>query len=217
MTIEEQLFALQDTRYRDFHKGLVPGMPDSYIIGVRMPALRLLAKEVDAERLLSTLPHRYYEENQLHAIVLSGIKDYGRCMAEVERFLPYVDNWAVCDGLRPKCFAKHTNELIPYIRRWMASEHEYTVRFGIGILEAFYLGKAFSREQLQWVAAIEREEYYIRMMQAWYFATALAKQWEDTVTIIPILPNWVCRKTIQKACERFRVDSDHKEYLKKLR
>ena len=217
MTIEEQLFALQDTRYRDFHKGLVPGMPDSYIIGVRMPALRLLAKEVDAERLLSTLPHRYYEENQLHAIVLSGIKDYGRCMAEVERFLPYVDNWAVCDGLRPKCFAKHTNELIPYIRRWMASEHEYTVRFGIGILEAFYLGKAFSREQLQWVAAIEREEYYIRMMQAWYFATALAKQWEDTVTIIPILPNWVRRKTIQKACESFRVDSDHKEYLKKLR
>jgi 3-methyladenine DNA glycosylase AlkD len=217
MTIEEQLFALQDTRYRDFHKGLVPGMPDSYIIGVRMPALRLLAKEVDAERLLSTLPHRYYEENQLHAIVLSGIKDYGRCMAEVERFLPYVDNWAVCDGLRPKCFAKHTNELLPYIRRWMASEHEYTVRFGIGILEAFYLGKAFSREQLQWVAAIEREEYYIRMMQAWYFATALAKQWEDTVTIIPILPNWVRRKTIQKACESFRVDSDHKEYLKKLR
>ena len=217
MTIEEQLFALQDTRYRDFHKGLVTGMPDSYIIGVRMPALRLLAKEVDAERLLSTLPHRYYEENQLHAIVLSGIKDYGRCMAEVERFLPYVDNWAVCDGLRPKCFAKHTNELIPYIRRWMASEHEYTVRFGIGILEAFYLGKAFSREQLQWVAAIEREEYYIRMMQAWYFATALAKQWEDTVTIIPILPNWVRRKTIQKACESFRVDSDHKEYLKKLR
>ena len=217
MTIEEQLFALQDTRYRDFHKGLVPGMPDSYIIGVRMPALRLLAKEVDAERLLSTLPHRYYEENQLHAIVLSGIKDYGRCMAEVERFLPYVDNWAVCDGLRPKCFAKHTNELLPYIRRWMASEHEYTVRFGIGILEAFYLGKAFSREQLQWVAAIEREEYYIRMMQAWYFATALAKQWEDTVTIVPTLPNWVRRKTIQKACESFRVDSDHKEYLKKLR
>ena len=217
MTIEEQLFALQDTRYRDFHKGLVPGMPDSYIIGVRMPALRLLANEVDAERLLSTLPHRYYEENQLHAIVLSGIKDYGRCMAEVERFLPYVDNWAVCDGLRPKCFAKHTNELLPYIRRWMASEHEYTVRFGIGILEAFYLGKAFSREQLQWVAAIEREEYYIRMMQAWYFATALAKQWEDTVTIVPTLPNWVRRKTIQKACESFRVDSDHKEYLKKLR
>ena len=217
MTIEEQLFALQDTRYRDFHKGLVPGMPDSYIIGVRMPALRLLAKEVDAERLLSTLPHRYYEENQLHAIVLSGIKDNGRCMAEVERFLPYVDNWAVCDGLRPKCFAKHTNELLPYIRRWMASEHEYTVRFGIGILEAFYLGKAFSREQLQWVAAIEREEYYIRMMQAWYFATALAKQWEDTVTIVPTLPNWVRRKTIQKACESFRVDSDHKEYLKKLR
>lgn len=217
MNIEEQLFALQDRRYREFHKGLVPGMPEDYIIGVRMPALRRLAKEVDKDELLSTLPHRYYEENQLHAIILSGMKDYSRCLAEVERFLPYVDNWATCDGLRPRCFAKHTGDLLPHIKGWLHAEHEYTVRFGIGILEAFFLDDAFERGQLQWVAAIRREEYYIRMMQAWYFATALAKQRDAALPIIPSLPEWVRRKAIQKACESFRVSDAHKTTLKKYR
>ncbi len=226
MNIEEQLFALQDRRYREFHKGLVPGMPEDYIIGVRMPALRRLAKEVDKDELLSTLPHRYYEENQLHAIILSGMKDYDRCLAEVERFLPYVDNWATCDGLRPRCFAqqargahhaKHTDELLPHVRRWLKSKHEYTVRFGIGMLEAYYLDEAFSKEHLQWVAAISREEYYIRMMQAWYFATALAKQWEAALPIIPTLPEWVRRKAIQKACESFRVSDEHKAIIRTLK
>ena len=214
MTIEERLFALQDARYRDFHKGLVPGMPDGYIIGVRMPDLRRLAKEIDAERLLNTLPHRYYEENQLHALVLSGMKDYERCLTEVERFLPYVNNWASCDGLRPRCFAKHTNKLLPHIKQWLKSKHEYTVRFAIGMLECFYLDEHFSPEQLQWVATLDREEYYIRMMQAWYFATALAKQWEATLPIVPTLPDWVRRKTIQKAHESFRVSNEHKKILK---
>ena len=214
MTIEERLFALQDTKYRDFHRNLVPGMPDDYIIGVRMPNLRQLAKEIDKEQLLATLPHRYYEENQLHAIVLSGMKDYDECLRQVERFLPFVNNWATCDGLRPRCFAKHTEELQPHIRRWIASEHEYTVRFGIGILEAFFLDKAFRKEHLQWVAAIKREEYYIRMMQAWYFATALAKQWDATLPVVETLPDWVRRKAIQKACESFRVSDDHKAILK---
>lgn len=217
MNIEEQLFALQDRRYREFHKGLVPGMPEDYIIGVRMPALRQLAKEVDKDELLSTLPHRYYEENQLHAIVLSGMKDYSRCLAEVERFLPYVNNWATCDGLRPHCFAKHTEELLPHIKRWLKTKHEYTVRFGIGVLEAFFLDKAFEPQHLQWVASIRREEYYIRMMQAWYFATALAKQWESTLPVIPTLPDWVRRKAIQKACESFRVSDEHKEILRNTR
>ena len=217
MNIEEQLFALQDRRYREFHKGLVPGMPEDYIIGVRMPALRRLAKEVDKDELLSTLPHRYYEENQLHAIVLSGMKDYSRCLAEVERFLPYVNNWATCDGLRPRCFAKHTEELLPHIKRWLKTKHEYTVRFGIGVLEAFFLDKAFEPQHLQWVASIRREEYYIRMMQAWYFATALAKQWESTLPVIPTLPDWVRRKAIQKACESFRVSDEHKEILRNTR
>lgn len=214
MTLEAQLFALQDTKYRDFHKGLVPGMPDDYIIGVRMPDLRKLAKEIDPTLILASLPHRYYEENQLHAIILSGMKDYKLCLEEIQRFLPFIDNWASCDVLRPRCFAKHTDELLPFVKRWLNAKHEYTVRFGIGILEAYYLDDAFSKEQLQWVATIDREEYYIRMMQAWYFATALAKQWEATLPIISNLPGWVRRKTIQKACESFRVSKEHKAILK---
>ncbi len=216
MSIEERLFALQDTKYREFHRRLVPTAAEGYIIGVRMPQLRALAKEVDAEPFLASLPHRYYEENQLHAILLSGVKDYDLCLHEVERFLPYVDNWATCDGLRPRCFAKHTDELLPFVQRWLASEHEYTVRFGIGVLESYFLDKAFRREQLQWVAAIGREEYYIKMMQAWYFATALAKQWEATLPLVPTLPEWVRCKTIQKACESFRVSEDHKWVLRGL-
>ena len=212
--IRKRLFELQDMKYRDFHRGLVPTADADYIIGVRMPLLRQLAKEIQPAPFLYELPHRYYEENQLHAILLSGMKDYDLCLREVERFLPYVDNWATCDGLRPRCFAKHTDELQPFVQRWLASEHEYTVRFGIGVLEAFFLGEAFRPEQLQWVAAIRREEYYIRMMQAWYFATALAKQWEATLPVISTLPDWVRRKTIQKACESFRVPQDHKSILR---
>ena len=212
--IRKRLFELQDMKYRDFHRGLVPTADADYIIGVRMPLLRQLAKQIEPAPFLYELPHRYYEENQLHAILLSGMKDYELCLREVERFLPYVDNWATCDGLRPRCFAKHTDELQPFVQRWLASEHEYTVRFGIGVLEAFFLGEVFRPEQLQWVAAIRREEYYIRMMQAWYFATALAKQWEATLPVISTLPDWVRRKTIQKACESFRVPQDHKSILR---
>ncbi|MCR5444592.1 MAG: DNA alkylation repair protein [Bacteroidales bacterium] len=214
INIEERLFELQDLRYRDFHSRLLPTAPEGYVIGVRMPQLRALAKEIAPEQLFETLPHRYYEENQLHAILLSAMKDYDFCLREVERFLPYVDNWATCDGLRPSCFARHTEELQPFIQRWMASEHEYTVRFSIGVLEAFFLDKAFHPDQLLWVAAVEREEYYIRMMQAWYFATALAKQWEATLPVVSALPDWVRRKAIQKACESFRVPQAHKDYLK---
>ena len=214
MNVQERLFELQDLKYRSFHRKLVPTVDEDYIIGVRMPLLRQLAKEIEPAPFLCELPHRYYEENQLHAIVLSGIKDYDMCLREVERFLPYVDNWATCDGLRPRCFAKHTGDVLTHVQRWMASEHEYTVRFGIGVLEAFYLDKAFQPEQLQWVAAIRREEYYIRMMQAWYFATALAKQWDATLPVIAMLPDWVRRKSIQKACESFRVPQAHKDYLK---
>ncbi len=214
MDVTKRLFELQDLKYREFHHSLVPTAGDDYIIGVRMPELRALAKEITAEPFLAALPHRYYEENQLHAIILSGIKDYALCLREVERFLPYVDNWATCDGLRPRCFAKHTGELIPFVQRWLASGLEYTVRFGIGVLEAFYLDDAFRLEQLQWVAAISRDEYYIRMMQAWYFATALAKQWTSALPFVHGLPDWVRRKTIQKACESFRVSTDHKAILR---
>ena len=214
MTIEERLFALQDLQYRDFHRRLVPNVDAERIIGVRMPQLRRLAKEVDPLPFLDLLPHKYYEENQLHAILLSGMKDYAECLHRVERFLPYVDNWATCDGLRPRCFAKHTAELLPQVKRWIAAKHEYTVRFAIGVLEAYFLDDAFRAEQLLWVASICREEYYIRMMQAWYFATALAKQWDATLPVISTLPDWVRRKAIQKACESFRVPQEHKDYLR---
>jgi 3-methyladenine DNA glycosylase AlkD len=214
MTIQERLFELQDLKYRDFHRNLVPTADADYIIGVRMPLLRQLAKEIEPAPFFYELPHRYYEENQLHAILISGMKDYDLCLHEVECFLPYVDNWATCDGLRPRCFAKHTDNLQPYVQRWLASEHEYTVRFGIGVLEAFFLDKAFCSEQLQWVAAIRREEYYVKMMQAWYFATALAKQWQAALPVIATLPEWVRHKTIQKACESFRVPQAHKDYLR---
>lgn len=212
--IQKRLFELQDLKYRDFHRNLVPTADADYIIGVRMPLLRQLAKEIEPAPFFYELPHRYYEENQLHAILISGMKDYDLCLHEVERFLPYVDNWATCDGLRPRCFAKHTDELEPFVQRWLASEREYTVRFGIGVLEAFFLDKAFCSEQLQWVAAIRREEYYIKMMQAWYFATALAKQWQAALPVIATLPEWVRHKTIQKACESFRVPQAHKDYLR---
>lgn len=218
MNIEKRLFELQDLKYREFHKGLVPTADEGYIIGVRMPQLRQLAKDVDAADLLAELPHRYYEENQLHAIVLSGMKDYAECLRQVERFLPYIDNWATCDGLRPRCFTRHTEELLPRVRQWLKADHEYMVRFGIGMLEAYYLdAPAFCKEQLRWVAAIDREEYYIRMMQAWYFATALAKQWDATIPLIPSLPEWVRRKTIQKAHESFRVSDNHKKILTGLK
>ena len=215
MNIIERLFELQDVHYRDFHRSLVPTAPEDYVIGVRMPLLRQLAKEIEVEPFISELPHKYYEENQLHAILLSGMKNYAECLRQVERFLPYVDNWATCDGLRPRCFVKHMDNVLTHVERWLASEHEYTVRFGIGVLEAFFLDKAFIPEQLQWVAAVKREEYYIQMMQAWYFATALAKQWDATFPIIDMLPDWVRRKTIQKACESFRVPQDHKNLLRR--
>ena len=214
MNIRTRLFELQDTKYLEFHRGLVPTADADYIIGVRMPAIRALAKEIEPQPFLEELPHKYYEENQLHAILLSSMKDYEECMQQVERFLPYIDNWATCDGLRPRCFAKHTDDVIVHVRQWLTSDYEYTVRFGIGVLEAFFLDKAFSNNQLQMVAAICREEYYIRMMQAWYFATALAKQWDSTKHIIATLPEWVRRKTVQKACESFRVPQEHKDYLR---
>ena len=214
MNIGERLLALQDVEYRDFNRALLPGMPDGCVIGVRMPLLRRLAKQVDAEPFLEALPHRYYEENQLHAIIVSGIKDFDRCLHQVDRFLPYVDNWATCDALRPRCFAEHTDALLPSVRRWLAAGHEYTVRFGIGMLEAFYLDHAFDPEQLRWVAAVGREEYYVKMMQAWYFATALAKQWDAAMPVVAALPDWVRRKTIQKACESYRVTQEHKDCLR---
>ncbi|MDO4935238.1 MAG: DNA alkylation repair protein [Phascolarctobacterium sp.] len=220
--IQKQLFSLQDNGYREFHSGLIPTIDKDTIIGVRVPALRKLAKELDVKNVttfLQKLPHQYYEENQLHTILLSGIKDYKQCLAAVNRFLPYVDNWATCDVLRPRVFAQHHKELIKEIPLWLQSDKTYTVRFGIEMLLVHFLNKNFQKKYLDWVAKIKSEEYYVRMMQAWFFAEAAAKQYE---VVLPYfekqkLEMWTHNKAIQKACESFRVAKDRKEYLKGLK
>ena len=221
--IVSQLFALQDKAYAEFQSKLLPAVPRETIIGVRTPELRRIAKQVSkttaSQELLQSLPHRYFDENQLHAFVLSEEKEFDRCIALLEQFLPYVDNWATCDQLSPKCFKKHTTELLPHIRQWMASGHSYTIRFGMGMLMRYYLDEAFKPEYLKWVAAIHSEEYYIRMMQAWFFATALAKQWDATLPYIAqrrLLP-WTHNKAIQKAIESYRITPEQKALLKTLR
>lgn len=220
--IQKQLFALQDRGYREFHSGLIPTIDKDTIIGVRVPALRKFAKELDgkiATTFLKKLPHQYYEENQLHAILLLEIKDYEQCLVAVNRFLPFVDNWATCDVLRPKVFAKHHKELIKEISAWLQSDKTYTVRFGIEMLLVHFLEKDFQKKYLDWVAKIKSEEYYVRMMQAWFFAEAAAKQYEAALTYFekPRLEQWTHNKAIQKACESFRIAEDRKEYLKKLK
>lgn len=223
MTIQDRLLALRDEKYAAFTAKLIPNIDPTTIIGVRAPLMARLAKELmgtaEAEAFMAVLPHCFLEENGLHAALLSGMKDYAPVVEETERFLPYVDNWATCDTLSPACFARHTEELLPLVRGWMGSEHEYTCRFGIGMLMRHYLDDRFREEHLQWVAAIDREEYYVKMMQAWYFATALAKQWD---AVLPYMTKgrvgeWVRRKSIQKALESFRVPDAHKALLRGLR
>lgn len=220
----ERLFSLRDEKYAAFQRPLLPNLVPESIIGVRTPALRLLAKELrgsaEAETFLAALPHRYFEENQLHAFLVAQERDYRRCIERLERFLPFVDNWATCDQLSPRVLGRHRAELLPEVRRWMASGHEYTCRFGIGMLMRYFLEPdAFSEEYLHWVAAIDREEYYVRMMQAWFFATALAKQWSAAEPYMHDgrLPEWVRRKAIQKAIESFRIPAAHKSHLRALR
>ena len=221
--IRAQLFALQDKEYQIFHSRLMPTLPPETVIGVRVPLLRKLAKQLtdtpEAEVFLQELPHFYYEENALHAFLLEPVRDYGTALAATERFLPYVDNWAVCDSFSPKVFAQHKPELLPAIRRWLGSDQVYTVRYGIGMLMRYYLDDAFRPEYLAWVAAVHSEEYYVNMMIAWYLATALAKQWDATIPYLEErkLSPWVHRKTIQKAVESYRITDEQKVYLKTLR
>ena len=217
------LQSLQDEKYATFQRPLMPTVSPDTIIGVRTPDLRRLAKNIlktaDVSAFLTQLPHPYFEENQLHAFLLSGEKDFQTCVQNVEHFLPYIDNWATCDQLSPQCFAKHTAQLLPYIEKWLQSEHEYTVRFAIGMLMRYFLDDAFSSRYHKLVVSIKREEYYIKMMQAWYFATALAKQYEAT---LPFLLNhklepWTHNKTIQKAVESYRITDEQKTYLRTLK
>ena len=221
--IQELLLARQDIKYRDFQAPLFPNIDKDKMIGVRTPELKKLAKELfgseTANKFIETLPHRYFDENQLHAFIISLIKDYETCLKEVDRFLPYVDNWGTCDQLSPKVFAKHKDELIVDIKRWIKSKHVYTVRFAIGMLLSLYLDESFKEEYLELVSKVKSDEYYINMMIAWYFATALAKQWDTAIKYIEDkkLSLWVHNKTIQKAAESYRIADDQKAYLKLLK
>ncbi len=223
MTIQERLFALQDEKYADFSAKLNPILPREFFIGVRTPAIRALAKELrgtrTAEEFLKELPHKYFDENNLHAALVEGMKDYPACITALDEFLPYVDNWATCDIMTPKVFKKHLDELVPEIRRWIRSEHTYTIRFGIEMLMAFYLDDAFKPEYFEEVAIIRSEEYYVNMMIAWYFATALAKQYAAALPYIEQqrLEPWTHNKAIQKAIESYRISDEQKAYLRTLK
>ena len=223
MDLRERLFALQDKKFREFHSRLVPTVEPEKIIGVRTPALRQLAKEIVKEggdrEFLDQLPHHYFEENQLHAFMISSIKDYGECMERTRVFLPYIDNWATCDQMSPKVFARHRGELLEEIKAWLESEKTYTVRFAIGMLMEHFLDEDFAAAYLEMVAGVRSEEYYINMMIAWYFATALAKQYEETLPYIEEkrLAVWTHNKAIQKAIESRRISKEQKDYLRGLK
>lgn len=221
--LQMQLFELQDLKYRDFHSKLMPETDKETVIGIRTPVLRKFAKEFagtsEAEAFLRQLPHRYYEENNLHMMLITGIKDYEKCMEEIQRFLPCIDNWATCDYPAPKCFARHKDQVLEEAKRWISSGETYVIRYGIGMLMRLFLDEDFSSEYLEMAAAVQSQEYYVNMMIAWYFATALAKQWDATVPYIEQhkLSDWVHRKTVQKAVESYRITPEQKEYLKGFR
>ena len=221
--IRQSLFELQDIKYRDFQAKLIPGKDTETMIGVRTPELRKLAKQMlkreDIGEFLRDLPHRYFDEDQLHAFIVSGIKEYGKCMEELMRFLPFVDNWATCDQMSPGVFKKHRPELLAEIREWLGSEHTYTVRFGIGMLMQHFLDEDFDPAYPELVAGVHSEEYYVNMMIAWYFATALAKQYDAVLPFIEgrRLDPWTHNKTIRKAVESYRISDEQKEYLRSLK
>ena len=214
---------MQDTTYRDFMSKLIPSVDPDTVIGIRTPELRRLAKELgkrdDIQVFLHALPHRYFEENQLHAFIISEIKDFDLCMDELCRFLPLVDNWATCDQMSPRVFKKHHPALLEHIREWIASDAVYTVRFGVGMLMEHFLDEDFDIAYPEMVAAIRSNEYYVNMMIAWYFATALAKQCDAILPYIvhQRLDKWTHNKTIQKAVESYRITDEHKAYLKSLK
>ena len=223
MTLYDQLMKAKDDSYREFQTKLVPNIAPDNILGVRTPDMRKIAKEVfkspERDEFLSDLPHKYYEENLIHFFVISMIKDFDECVEKVEKFLPYVDCWPVSDQSTPKVFTKNHKKILPHIRRWIASDHVYTARFGIRMLMNEFLGDDFKEEYLKLVVNKKGEDYYLKMMIAWYFATALAKRYDETVPYFEKhkLDEWVHKKAIQKALESYRVSDEHKEYLKSLK
>ncbi len=221
--IRNKLLSLQDRKYREMQRKIIPTLPADSIIGVRTPALRNYAKELgkreDIQDFLGRLPHRFFEENQLHAFIIAGIKDFDLCMAELEGFLPYIDNWASCDQLTPKSFRLQHGRLLEHIQRWTASDHPYTLRFAIKMLMDHFLDEDFDISYPEMVGKIKSEDYYVKMMVAWYFATALAKQYEAVLPFIEkrMLEPWTHNKAIQKSVESYRIKDGQKEYLKRLK
>ncbi len=221
--IRDELFKMQDMAYRDFNSKLIPTVDKERMIGIRTPELRKYAKAIgkkeEVKEFLQALPHKYFDENQLHAFIISEIKDFKNCIDEINIFLPYIDNWATCDQLSPKVFKKHHSELFAYIKDWLKSDKVYTLRFGIGMLMEHFLDEDFDIIYPETVSKIRSDEYYVNMMIAWYFATALAKQYES---ILPFIENnsldiWTHNKAIQKATESYRISEDQKTYLKSLK
>lgn len=223
MKIYKELQALKEKEYADFQAKLVPTIEPSTILGIRVPKLRALAKsyirDQECQVFLDSLPHNYYDENMLHAILISEMKDYDKCINRLEAFLPYVDNWAVCDIMSPKLFKRYKEDLMTRIKVWMASEKTYTIRFGLGMLMTHFLDEDFRPEYLDMASSIRSDEYYVNMMIAWFFATALAKQWEVSLPYIEDkrLDDWTHKKAIQKARESLRISKGKKEYLKGLK
>lgn len=223
MNIQKRLLELSDEKNADFSAKLTPGIDREKFLGVRIPASRKLAKEIIKENehkdFLNSLPHKYYDENILHSILISEIKDYDECIKYIDEFLPYVDNWAVCDTMSPKAFKNKHERLMNDILRWVDSDQTYTIRFGLKILMAHFLDNDFKNEYLKIPAKIKSDEYYINMMIAWFYATALAKQWDSTIVYIEngVLDKWVHNKAIQKARESYRITAEQKEYLKSLK
>lgn len=221
--ITKRLFELQDQKYREFHSRLMPTVDPAKVIGVRVPTLRRFAREIistaEAKAFLEELPHEFYEENNLHAFLICDIADFETCAQQVERFLPFVDNWATCDSMNPKVFSKNKEKLIGYIDRWLKSDSVYSVRFGIIMLMKHYLGEDAKAEYLERVADIRSQEYYINMARAWFFATALTKCYDAALPYIEDgrLDLWTHNKAIQKARESLAVPRERKEHLKTLR
>lgn len=223
MTIIDRLMKVKDDKYKVFQAKLVPNIDADTIIGIRTPEMRKIAKEVfeseDKDSFLNDLPHKYYEENLIHFFIISMIKDFDECVKRVEEFLPYVNCWPVSDQASPKSFKKNHDKLLPYIKKWINSKHVYTSRFGIRMLMNEYLGDDFKEEYLKLVASVKGDEYYLKMMVAWYFATALAKRYDETIPYFEnhVLDEWTHKKAIQKAIESYRVTDEHKKYLISLR
>ena len=221
--IQNTLFLLRDGKYREFNASLIPTVDKESVIGVRTPEIRKLAKQLikngEAEKFISSLPHKYFEENQLHAFIIAEIKDFSECIKAVDEFLPYIDNWATCDQLSPKCFKKNRERLLPYIYKWLESGNTYTVRFAVVCLMRYFLGEDYRDEYSIKVASVKSDEYYVKMAVAWYFATALSTNYGDVVPYIKRnrLEAWTHNKTIQKAIESYRIENNQKDELRLLK